>query len=311
MTKIWLKKLIEKLNKSDGVSIMAIVVLMLIMTIMGGVFTSVMGRWKISAPLTMHSNSALQLANTAAAFALQEASFKFYNKDANGILNFNYGTKAAPYPAFNDGNGGTGEYWFELPGVNDDDLIGADADVVDDDGDDANPNLYTIVATGSVDIGGTTVAKRQIKVFTDITDSNVNPLPPGIHVTGNLRGTGVAGLNMRKDGSVIDDVAFGPQNYPDSNSAPASGSRDDIVYQPPGNAPPVIEGDIFEAIAIYQGHYFSGNCAPGMNYPNGSYYFDPVLATMPNIIYVKGDLNVNSQCCLRYVLYRGKCIVKW
>ncbi|MHC4269233.1 MAG: hypothetical protein ACYSWS_05890 [Planctomycetota bacterium] len=297
MNKIWLKKFIGKLNRSDGVSIMAIVVLMLIMTIMGGVFTSVMGRWKNSAPLTANSNRALELANTAAAFALQEASFKFYSKDASGNFNFNLGISSAPYIAYNDGNGGIADYWFEMPGfVNDDNLIGADADNVDDDGDDTtNPNRYTILATGRVNLGGTTIAKRQIKVFADITDNNISPIPPGVHAAGGIRGTGGSGFDIKKDGSAVSDVAFAPTNYADSTYPPASGSRAGVVYQNPASTPPILDSDTFKSLAKQQGHYYSASLnINANNFPNNSYYYD-TTNTMPNIIFTEGDLSTNSK----------------
>ena len=65
------------LNKNEGVSIIALVVLMVVMSVMGTVFTSIMGRWKISAPTTLNSNKSFNLAETAALFALQEAQYGF------------------------------------------------------------------------------------------------------------------------------------------------------------------------------------------------------------------------------------------
>ncbi len=181
MSKIWLKRFIEKLNRSDGVAIMAIVALMLMMTILGGVFASIMGGWQVSAPYAINSNRASQLANSAATFALQEAK----NNIAGTVVCGNRTSKVSVLS--NDGNGGSAYYWIECPGnsgtpyANDDQTGGIDDDIVDDDLDDnsTQPNyiasddldlngvsdLYTVIATGKVVSGATTVARRQIKVF--------------------------------------------------------------------------------------------------------------------------------------------------
>ena len=92
MTTKSLKKFAELLNRSEGLSLTPIIVIMVIMSIMGGVFTSIMGSWKVSAPITANSNKAFYLAETAAMFALQDAYFRF-----NGG-SFNFGTStAAPH----------------------------------------------------------------------------------------------------------------------------------------------------------------------------------------------------------------------
>ncbi|MHC4454048.1 MAG: hypothetical protein ACYSWS_05075 [Planctomycetota bacterium] len=216
MTKILIKKIIGDLKRDDGFSVMAIVVLMLIMTIMGGVFTSVMSTWKVSSAMTVNSERALQLANTAAAFALQEASSKFYSKDTNSNPDFNFGTRLNPYIAYNDGNGGTGDYWFELPGVNDDGItlgtVNDDDDNINDDGDDNNlandldgdgiSDRYTIIATGRVNmVGGATIATKQIRVLVDIIPTPATTLVPGVHLAGAVQGNGSAGYDMYKYGN--------------------------------------------------------------------------------------------------------------
>jgi hypothetical protein len=300
MTKKWLKKLFEKLNRSDGVSIMAIVVLMLVMTVMGGVFTRIMGEWKVSAPMAINSTRALQLANTAAAFAFQEASFKFYGGS------FNYGTRGTPYTVYNDGNGGTADYWIERPGAsytNDDDTTGDDDDAVDDDGDDSNmaddkdgdsvSDLHTIIATGKVAIGGTTVAKRQIKIFAHIYPKTTSPIAPGVHTDGVIIGTGsnvgnAFGITRPSTSGLIQYESPGPDNIlnPPYTVADEAG----LVYR----TAPVLDSDFFRALAQQQGHYHSGNLTIGGgndNYPNGNFMFD-IPNSIPNFTYVEGDLNI-------------------
>ena len=100
MTTKTLKKFTELLNRSEGISIVPIIVVMVIMSVMGGVFTSIMGDWKISAPMTINSNKAFCLAETAAMFALQDASYRFFSKDASGCPNFpacGSGTRSTPF----------------------------------------------------------------------------------------------------------------------------------------------------------------------------------------------------------------------
>ncbi len=160
---------------------------------MGRVFSSVIGTWKISSAMTVNSPRATILADTAAGFALQEAKTRFFSGT------FNFGTRNAPCIVLNDGNGGTADYWIELPGVNDDFTTGPNDDTVDDDGDDSNPNLYTIIATGRVvHDNGTILAQRQAKVFVDISPLSLPELKPGVHTDGAIDGNGVAGFRMYK-----------------------------------------------------------------------------------------------------------------
>ncbi len=166
MKKKWLKGFFSGLNRSEGMAIMAVVALMLMMIIMGGAFTSIMGDWKISSPMAIHSNRASQLANSAASFALQEAS----DAVAAGT-SVMCGSRVAPISVINDGNEGTATYWIERPFDDDDDDVGgADDDDVDDDDDDNGglSTTYTITAIGKVRSGGSLVAQRLIKVFVDM-----------------------------------------------------------------------------------------------------------------------------------------------
>ncbi len=165
MNKKWLNKFIKKLNRSDGTAIMAFIAMIMVMTIMGGAFASIVGGWRMSAPYERNSNRASQLASSAATFALQEAK--------NDIGTLNYGTHLVPFEVYDDGNGGIAEYWIEMPLVNDDDTGHPNDDEVDDDDDDfaiipANINLHTIIASGRVENGdGDTVARRQVKIFVE------------------------------------------------------------------------------------------------------------------------------------------------
>ncbi len=174
MNKKWFKKFIGKLNRNDGMSIVFIVAIMLMMTIMGGAFTSIMGVWKQSSSYAINSARAYQLANSAATYALQDTKNSI--DDAIPVVcgqRLNLVTAIA-----DDGNGGSADYWIEMPLLTDDFLSGglgamiSDDDNVNDDLDDNvvgdDPYLYTIIATGRVNSGGIQVAQRQIKVFIDI-----------------------------------------------------------------------------------------------------------------------------------------------
>ncbi len=174
MNKKWLKGFVSRVNKSDGIVIMAVVALMLMMVIMGGAFSSIMGDWKISSPMAIHSSRATQLANSAASFALQEAK----NSIETTVLTtpVTCGGRLNPETVIaNDGNGGSADYWIERPDVDDDALtagvgtLNSDDDDVNDDDDDAGgaSDTFTIIATGRVTSGGVTVAQRQIKAFVD------------------------------------------------------------------------------------------------------------------------------------------------
>ena len=61
------------------------------------------------------------------------------------------------------------------------------ADDLDGDG---VSDLFTIIATGKVKRGSATVAKRQIKVKAYIRPSPGVTVAPGVHVDGNIDGTG-------------------------------------------------------------------------------------------------------------------------
>jgi hypothetical protein len=198
MTTKLLKKFAEFFNRNEGISLTPIIVIMVLMSVMGGVFTSIMGGWKISAPLTINSNKAYYLAETAAMFALQDAKYRFYSVKSDGTPLFpseTTGTRDNPYIVSDSGTE-TAVYWIERPylsgsspystnstvdldrGNNDDIITGTndDEDDEDDDSDDDTVNgttdvnsdgfsdVYTIIATGKVKRDGTTVAKRQIKI---------------------------------------------------------------------------------------------------------------------------------------------------
>ncbi len=280
-----LKKLTEIFNRNEGVSLVAIMALLVIMSVMGGVFSSVMGRWKVSSPATINSSKAVYLAETAAMYALQDARYRFYGGS------FNYGTRAVPY-IVSTSSTEEADYWFERPDdpthLNDDGTSSADDDAVDDDADDASdPTLYSIIATGKVKRGGTTVAKRQIKIKATIIDSSSAGPVPGVHTDGNIEGTGPPN-NSHLD---MDNPTTGANvTYGDGINNVTSGSESGppgIVYRP---AHPLDE-NVFKALATDQGHYHSGNFSASNNYPNGSYYYS---GSVPNIIYVNGDLTING-----------------
>ncbi len=296
MTTKSLKRIAEYINRDEGISLTPIIVIMVLMSVMGGVFTSIMGGWKVSAPLTINSNKAFYLAETAAMFALQEAKYKFFYGGS-----FNYGTRDVPYEVSSVTTGNITEvadYWFELPsqdnGVSiydDDDSSSSDDDNVDDDLDDTSyPDHYTIVATGRVKIGGTTVAKRQIKIKADITDSSSVGPDPGIHTDGSIRGNGSSSFNVWKDDlditSVDPSVEFSGL-FPDSDSPPSDGDRDGVAYQAQAFPPPDLDEEFFKYIATLQGHY---NPTVVNNYPNGNFYYD-TPTNIPNITYISGDLS--------------------
>ncbi len=168
MKKKWLHKIIEKLNRSDGSAIIAFIAMMLVMTIMGGAFASIIGGWRMSSPYEINSNRAAQLANSAATFALQEAQNKITAADPLDPVD--YGTRLFQILVFDDGDDGFAEYWIERPDLpNDDDVnLPGDDEVDDDDDDGTDPTLYTIIATGRVEnVAGNTVARRQVKIFVD------------------------------------------------------------------------------------------------------------------------------------------------
>ena len=319
MTKIWLKKLIEKLNRSDGVSIMAVVVLMLIMTVMGGVFTSIMGGWKISAPMAINSNKAFYLAETASVFALQNAEDRFFGpKFTIGSSANMGGTRAAPYVVSINGtaaNGEIAEYWIERPsqdGVNvydDDDnsvIVVSDSDTlkaikmrddtVDDDTDDLNvaddQNLdgisdrYTIIATGTVTRGGAVAARKQIKVAADIYRTSPTDILPGIHTISPIGGvgSGMGHLSIENPTDSL-DVEY-------DNTGQVGGNPAGLIY----NDQPVLNEDVFYAMADDQGPnhvkplgYILNDT---QNYPSNSFFYDSPTDDIPNYSYINGTLDI-------------------
>ncbi|MGR3175245.1 MAG: hypothetical protein ACUZ8N_11705 [Candidatus Scalindua sp.] len=321
MTAKSLKRFTEILKRNEGLSLIAIVALMVIMAVMGGVFSQIMGRWKLSAPATINSTRAYYLAETAAMFALQDAKYRFFSKDAGGCPDFpacesdfpasGSGTRSSPY-IVSSSSTETAEFWIERPypsantsvdeyptgtdrGNNDDDTSSDDDDVVDDDLDDnvANNTLYTIIATGKVIRDGTTVAKRQIKIKATITSNISSPVAAGLHAEGSIRGSGVNAFQIWEDGRDVDtdpySVAFSNGTYADSDDPPSDGSRDGVVYQPPVDEPPDLDEEFFKVMAAAQGHY---NPTVTDGYPgNNSYYYDTPTDTIPNIIYISGDLS--------------------
>lgn len=126
-----LKKITDLLNRSEELSLISIIVIMVIMAIMGTVFSSIMGTYKASTPMTINSNKAFYLTETPATFALQEAKYKFYGRS------FNYGSSTDdPYVVSSVTTGNVTEvadYGFEMPGFSDDVTTGVNDDEVDDD----------------------------------------------------------------------------------------------------------------------------------------------------------------------------------
>ncbi len=339
MTTRSLKKFTELLNRSEGLSIIPIIVVMVIMSVMGGVFTSIMGGWKISAPMTINSNKAYYLAETAAMFALQDANNRFFNKDVNGVPNFPSlatGTRNNPFivSSIVTSNGTeTAEYWIERPypstndideypsGThrgNDDDIItGAndDEDNVDDDDDDSSDDsLYTIIATGKVFRNGTIVAKRQIKIKATITPYPSNYIKPGVSTDGIVDGNGSPGLEISRPG-------FGTVTYnlPVPPNSPGTGTETDKVYRP---ALPKLDDYVFKAQAKDQQvtsgvqQYYGVDLALGptdTGYPNGGYSF---TGNIPNITFVGRDLDISGNTTVhgvywvkRDVVLGGNCLV--
>ncbi len=291
-----LKKFTELLNRSEGLSVIPIIVVMVLMSLMGGVFAPIMGNWKISAPMTKNSKKAFYLAETAAMFALQDAKYRFYGGS------FNYGTRSTPDVVYSSSSE-EANYWFERSDTgftNNDDTTG-----VDDDADDGtDPIRYTIMATGKALLGGATLAKRQIKIKADVTPTPISDLKPGVHGEGTIQGNVNSGHNIWMDGldvnrnpvSVASDGTF-----PDSTFPPTNGSRTYIVYLPPGDTvPSFLDEEIFMIMATDQGHYYSGNLALGNNYPNGSYYYS---GSIPNVTYVGGNLSGNGNKIIYGVYY--------
>jgi hypothetical protein len=150
---------------------------------------------------------------------------------------------------------------------------------------------------------GATLAKKQIKIKADVTPTPLSDLKPGVHREGTIQGNGNSGYNIWMDGLDVNrnptSIAF-DGTFPDSTFPPASGSRTYIVYLPPGDTVPFLDEEIFMIMATDQGHYYSGNLAPGNNYPNGSYYYS---GSIPNVTYVGGDLSLNGNKIVYGVYY--------
>ncbi len=317
------KKLTWMLSRNEGISLTPIIAVMVIMSVMGGVFTSIMGDWKVSSPVTINSSKAYYLAESAAMFALQDAQYRFFSKDTTGTPLFpsaTTGTRSAPYVVSSSGTE-TAEFWIERPylagtspystnstvdldrGNNDDIITGTndDEDIVDDDGDDAtiinnatdvsNPldgfsDVYTIIATGKVKSGTTTVAKRQIKIKATIIPSPTTTITPGVHTEGIIQGGGSSG-NPHIDitnGTLTTSFAGGDDNNI-SNPDPEAG----LVYR----SPPVLDENMFKILSTNQGHNQSGTFTATDDYPesgNPSYYYDAPTDTMPNITHIDGNL---------------------
>jgi len=299
----YLKKLAGMLNRNDGVSLIAIMTMLVIMSVMGGVFSSVMGRWKISGPTTMNSSKAFYQAETASMFAIQDASYRFFSKDKNGNNIFNYGTDASPY-VVSSNSAEESNYWFEKPDISDDDDGSSDDDSSDDDADDTNSDddldgdgvsdLYTIIATGKIKRGGTTVAKRQIKTKVTIIPSPDTTVDPGVQTSGDIVGTG-GGFGMVNDPSDPLPIAtsFGT---PGVNNNTGPDPENGIVIRPAQQ----LDVNFVKAFAIDQGHYNALDLTIGLandNYPEPStpsFYHDSPTDIMPNFTYVEQDFTVSS-----------------
>lgn len=307
MTTKSLKKITQILNRNEGFSIVAIIALMIVMAVMGGVFSSMMGRWQLSSPAVIHSSRAHYLAETAAMFALQDASNRFFSKTAGGVPIFpsdTTGTRLAPYTVISNSTE-TAEYWIERPassvnptvdvypgttdrGLNDDINTGSGVDVTDDDDDDSDTDLYTIIATGKALRDGATVATRQIKIKATITNSSGSPVAPGIHTMGTLSVTGPE--LVIENPSTTDTVTY-------NNTGPFaidSGDDTNLVYYP---SDPGLDENVFRALAQDQGHYFSGGFPTASlpdPYPSSSFYFDAPTDTIPNVTFIEGNFAING-----------------
>lgn len=314
-----LKKFAELLSRNAGISLTPIIIMMVIMSVMGGVFTSIMGGWKVSAPMTINSHKALFQAEAAAMFALQDAKYRFFSTDASGCPDFpacGSGTRSNPFvvSSVTTTNGTeTAEVWIERPypsinsideyppsthrGNNDDDTGGNDDDVTDDDDDDSSSSpftkRYTIIATGKVEKGGTIVAQKQIKVKADIIRSNATEIAPGVQTSGGISGTG-GGFGMHNDGGTI-NTSFGVGTDNNTGPDPETG----VVIRPAQT----MDENYVKAFAISQGHYNALDLAIGLandDYPEPaavpapSFYYDTPTDIVPNFTYVGRDLTVGS-----------------
>jgi hypothetical protein len=196
--------ILSRLRKREGISLMALIAVMVMMAVTGSIFGTFMGRWKVSAPIEINSLKAFYLAETALMYALQDAKYRFFGGS------FNKGTKASPRTVLSSSTE-EANYWFEVPGSSDDDdddVDSDDDDDSDDDSDDTTANLYTIMATGKVKRDSATVATRKIKVKATIVNDTSKSVPPGVHTDGSIEGTGGGGFDMFKDdGNTVSDVA--------------------------------------------------------------------------------------------------------
>ena len=112
-----LKKFTVLLNRNQGGSLIPIIMIMVVMALMGGVFTAIMGVWKLSAPVTVNSKKASYLAETAATYALQDAKKRFFITNSSGTPLYpsaTTGTRSAPFFVVNNGTE-TAQYWIERP----------------------------------------------------------------------------------------------------------------------------------------------------------------------------------------------------
>ncbi len=310
-----LKKLTEMLSKNEGISIAPIIVIMVIMSIMGGVFTSIMGGWKVSAPLTVNTNKAFYQAEMAAMFALEDAQFRF----TEGT--FDYGTSLANPVVVSSVTTSNvtevAEYWVERPELlyyDDDNTTGTNTDYLDDDLDDTADvippggdgwidtdlnhdgvsNRYTIIATGKVKIGGNVVAKRQIKILADIEKTDI---PAGVNTSGAIIGMGV-----ETNGFGIVYNAFTTWFVTGTNLDKPDDSANDIVFRPAVPADPTTFKGIVQTIATAQLHNIVGNLSISLastndDYPEPltpSFYYDSPLDTVPNFSYIDGNLTVDT-----------------
>jgi len=295
MTTKSLKKITELLNRSEGISLTPIIVIMVLMSVMGGVFTSIMSNWKISAPMTINSKKAYYLAETAATFALQDAKYRFFSMNASGTPIFPstspIGERSSPFQVINTSTE-TAEFWIERPyrfappdnstnstvdldrGNNDDDVDVTtlpDDDMTDDDDDDNTVNgatdvdgdgfsdVYTIIATGKVIRGGATVATRQIKINADITDNSASAIAPGVHTDGNIIGSGnnIGNCFGITDGT--NSVGYETGTWVLATEDPSDPFDSDYVVADEAglifHSAPTLDKGAFKAMAIDQGHY--------------------------------------------------------
>ncbi len=297
MTK-FLKKLAGMLSRNEGISLTPIIAIMVIMSVMGGFFTSIMGGWKLSAPVTINSSKAFYLAEAAAMFALQDAQYRFYSKDSGGNALFDYGTSTAdPYLVSSVTTGNikeTADCWFEMPDSNDDSFSGPNDDNVNDDDDDSSGSTrHTIIATGTVTVGSgsDTLAKRQVKILADIIPSPANTVAPGVQTTDLLLVGGIQGPVSGVFG--IDNGAT--VTYNAGLNSISTGAEAGVIIRPESIS--TLNGFdkyFVKALATDQGNYHPASYTVTLpNYPNSSFYYDSGN-TMPNFIYVEGDFAVNA-----------------